>query len=86
LVLPRIERRGAVRAWIIEDTGFPKKGKHSVGVVRQNFGQLGKQDNCQVAVNIRALTALRYQVVGLWRRWLLRRSQRTTLRGTGSRS
>jgi SRSO17 transposase len=52
LVLPVIERTGPIEAWIIDDTGFPKKGRHSVGVARQYCGQLGKQDTCQVAVTL----------------------------------
>jgi SRSO17 transposase len=55
--LAQLERHGPVAAWVVDDTGYPKKGTHSVGVARQYCGVLGKQDNCQVAVTVSAVNA-----------------------------
>jgi SRSO17 transposase len=52
----RCSLRGPVVAWLVDDIGFPKKGHHSVGVARQYCGQIGKQDNCQVAVSLSVTT------------------------------
>ena len=56
--LAEVERHGPIAAWVVDDTGMPKKGRHSVGVGRQYCGPLGKQDNCQVAVSVSLANAV----------------------------
>src|SRR6266849_10347950 len=55
-VLPQMEHKGRVVAWVVDDTGLVKKGTHSVGVTRQYCGQVGKQVNCRVAVSLSVST------------------------------
>ena len=55
--LPAMQKQGPIEAWIVDDTGFVKKGTHSVGVTRQYCGQVGKQENCRVAVSLSLSTA-----------------------------
>lgn len=56
-VLPAMQKKGPVAAWIVDETGFVKRGTHSVGVARQYCGRVGKQENCQVAVSLSVATA-----------------------------
>ena len=44
-------------AWVLDDTGVPKDGRHSPGVKRQYSGTLGKIGNCQIAVSLHAVSA-----------------------------
>ena len=67
--LPAMQKHGPVVAWIIDDTGFPKQGKHSVGVARQYCGQLGKAAHCQAALSLSVSTWHASLPVG-WRLYL----------------
>ena len=67
--LKQLERHAPVGAWVVDDTGIPKKGRHSVGVTRQYCGALGKRANCQVAVSI-SLANKTMSVPAAWRLYL----------------
>ncbi len=60
-VAPRID----VQAWVLDDTGFPKDGKHSPGVKRQYSGTLGKIGNCQIGVSVHAVGEQGHGAVGV---------------------
>ena len=68
-VLPAMQKKGPVVAWIVDETSFVKKGIHSVGVARQYCGRLGKKENCQVAVSLTVATATRSLPID-WRLYL----------------
>src|SRR5271155_5365884 len=54
--LPVMQKQGPIVAWVVDDTGLLKKGRHSVGVTRQYCGQVGKQENCRVGVSLSVAT------------------------------
>lgn len=62
--LPPVLSHGPLLAWVLDDTGIPKKGDHSVGVARQYCGNTGKVDNCQVAVSLSLVNELASLPVG----------------------
>jgi SRSO17 transposase len=88
-VLPAMLRQGPVVAWVVDDTGFPKKGQESVEVARQYCGQVGKQDNCRVAVSLSVTTettsmpvAFRLYLAEVWIKDHKRRKKNCRSRGS----
>jgi SRSO17 transposase len=80
--VPHMEQKGPIVAWVVDDTGFVKKGTHSVGVTRQYCGQVGKQENCRVAVSLSLSTehaslpiAWRLYLPEVWAKDLKRRKK-----------
>jgi SRSO17 transposase len=68
-VLPAMQKGGAIEAWIVDDTGWVKKGSHSVGVARQYCGPVGKRENCQVGVSL-SLSTGKASLPIVWRLYL----------------
>lgn len=79
-VVPKMDISEGVY-WIVDDTALPKKGKHSVGVARQYCGQLGKQENCQVAVSVSLATGSASLPIA-WRLYLPKRWAHDAVRRT----
>jgi SRSO17 transposase len=67
--LAAFERHAPIAAWVVDDTGIPKKGSHSVGVAHQYCGVLGKSANCQVAVTVSLVNSV-LSVPGAFRLYL----------------
>jgi len=80
--LEAMEEQGPIEAWIVDDTGFPKKGVHSVGVAHQYCGALGKTANSQCAVSVSLSNrvasipgALRLYLPEVWAKDMARREK-----------
>ncbi len=67
--LAQLERHAPIGAWVVDDTGIPKKGNHSAGVAWQYCGALGKTANCQVAVSV-SLVNKTMSVPAAWQLYL----------------